>query len=147
MPLLGSLSPADRDRLLPAWGTTGRKLMQPLTGHDSSPRYWALASTNSASSHHQNPVGTLLGGLGPARPSLGAGRAVPLEDALGPGTCPAQDVPSPGPARASPGPRHRQHRFIPRSACQTLPVLSVASVPGFCHSAELWSSPAFLLAS
>lgn len=52
---------ADRDRLPPGLGTTGRRLMQPPMGHDSNPHRGALAPTNSASSHHQNPVGSLPG--------------------------------------------------------------------------------------
>lgn len=62
-----------------------------------------------------------------------------------PAGCP-QPRTCPRPARVASGPRHRQRWFIPRSACQTLPVLSAASTSGICHPAEFSVSPAFLLA-
>jgi len=98
MPSLGSLSPADRDRHLPAQGTTGKKLIQRHMDHDSSPHCWALASTNSASSQHQTP--------NPGGDPAEGWSAVPLEEAHvpGPGSCLGQeDIHSPGHARAAQG--------------------------------------------
>lgn len=74
--LAGLSVSAGRDRLPPGWGTTGRRLIHPSMGHDSSPHRWALVPTNSASSRHQNPVGSLPGAAASGTwPGTGSGGA------------------------------------------------------------------------
>lgn len=98
-------------RLLPGQGTTGRRLIQPPVGHDSSLHRWALVPTNSASSHHQNPMRSLLGaGASRTWPGIGSGGATRgcswTRHIPSPGSClgPSQrGVPSPRPAQDLPG--------------------------------------------
>lgn len=107
--LAGLPVPADRDRLPPGRGTTGTRLIQAPMGHDSSPHRWALVS--QASSHHQNPVGSLpragASGTWPGKGSGGATRGCSWTRHIpSPGSClglSQRDVPSPRPAQDLPG--------------------------------------------
>lgn len=147
MPLLGSLP----QQAATSSRQDGEEAHQPPMGHDSSPHRWSLVPTNSASSHRQNPVGSLPGAAASRTwPGTGSGGATRgcswIKHNPGPVSClvlSQRDVPRPRPAQ---DPDNRQCWLTPTSACQTLPVLSAARASGICQPAELWVSPTFLLA-